>query len=76
MARELLGYQPLLGKPAPREAFKLANLTRFETVGVSEDPDRNRLGNGEQAVTKLEEGVSALQGAGGSRRYPLGDFRS
>ena len=44
MARELLGDQSLRGKPAPREALQLANLTRFEAVGVSEDPDRNRLG--------------------------------
>jgi hypothetical protein len=45
MAREFVVDQPLLGEPAPREALQLANLTRFETVGVSEDPDRNRLGN-------------------------------
>jgi hypothetical protein len=44
MARELVGKQPLRGEPAAREAFQLANLTRFEAVGVSEDPDRNRLG--------------------------------
>jgi hypothetical protein len=44
MARELVGNQPLRREPTPSEALQLANLTGFEAVGVSEDPDRNRLG--------------------------------
>ena len=45
VAREFVADQPLPGEPAPREALQLVNLTRFQAVGVSEDPDRNRLGN-------------------------------